>query len=81
MKLNKQQHKLAAAVRSGALVGAVAVCTPAQALEFENGDWLGEKIMKVSASVKKRCPKCKIIKRKGVVRVICVDPNHKQRQG
>ena len=25
MKLNKQQHKLAAAVRSGALVGAVAV--------------------------------------------------------
>lgn len=38
-------------------------------------------IMKVSASVKRRCPKCKIIKRRGVVRVICVDPNHKQRQG
>ncbi|MEM7330748.1 MAG: 50S ribosomal protein L36 [Chloroflexota bacterium] len=37
--------------------------------------------MKVSASVKKRCPKCKIIKRKRVVRVICVDPNCKQRQG
>lgn len=32
--------------------------------------------MKVTASVKRRCPKCKIIKRKGVVRVICVDPNH-----
>lgn len=37
--------------------------------------------MKVRASVKKRCDKCKIIRRKGVVRVICVDPRHKQRQG
>jgi len=37
--------------------------------------------MKVRASVKKICDKCKIIKRKGVVRVICVNPKHKQRQG
>lgn len=37
--------------------------------------------MKVSASVKKRCPKCKIIKRRGKVRVICENPNHKQVQG
>ncbi len=37
--------------------------------------------MKVASSVKRRCPKCKIIKRNGVVRVICSDPNHKQRQG
>ncbi len=37
--------------------------------------------MKVSTSVKKRCPKCKIIKRRGVVRVICDNPKHKQRQG
>jgi large subunit ribosomal protein L36 len=37
--------------------------------------------MKVQASVKKRCPKCKIVKRKGVVRVICFNPRHKQRQG
>ena len=37
--------------------------------------------MKVNASVKKMCRKCKIIKRKGVVRVICSDPRHKQRQG
>ena len=36
--------------------------------------------MKVNASVKKMCRKCKIIKRKGVVRVICADPRHKQRQ-
>lgn len=37
--------------------------------------------MKVLASVKKICRNCKIIKRKGVVRVICTDPRHKQRQG
>lgn len=37
--------------------------------------------MKVSASVKKRCAKCKIIKRKGRVMVICENPKHKQRQG
>jgi large subunit ribosomal protein L36 len=37
--------------------------------------------MKVRASVKKICPKCKVIKRKGVVRVICDNPRHKQRQG
>ena len=37
--------------------------------------------MKVSASVKTICRKCKIIRRKGVVRVICTDPRHKQLQG
>ena len=37
--------------------------------------------MKVRASIKKMCRNCKIIKCKGVVRVICSDPRHKQRQG
>jgi large subunit ribosomal protein L36 len=37
--------------------------------------------MKVRTSVKKMCNKCKIIKRRGVVRVICTNPRHKQRQG
>jgi len=37
--------------------------------------------MKVRSSVKKICDKCKIIRRKGVVRVICSNPKHKQRQG
>ena len=37
--------------------------------------------MKVRASVKKMCDKCKIIRRKSVVRVICEIPKHKQRQG
>jgi len=27
------------------------------------------------------CDRCKIIKRKGAVRVICENPKHKQRQG
>jgi large subunit ribosomal protein L36 len=40
-----------------------------------------EDFMKVRASVKKICDKCKIIHRKGVVRVICVNTKHKQRQG
>jgi large subunit ribosomal protein L36 len=40
-----------------------------------------EREMKVSASVKTICRNCKIIRRKGVVRVICTDPRHKQRQG
>ncbi|HEX3723881.1 MAG TPA: 50S ribosomal protein L36 [Nitrolancea sp.] len=37
--------------------------------------------MKVAASVKRRCENCRIIKRRGVVRVICTNPKHKQRQG
>ena len=38
-------------------------------------------VMKVRPSVKKMCEKCKIIKRKGRVMVICENPKHKQRQG
>lgn len=37
--------------------------------------------MKVSASVKKRCDKCQIIKRHGNVLVVCENPKHKQKQG
>ena len=37
--------------------------------------------MKVRASVKRICNKCKVLKRKGVIRVICENPKHKQRQG
>ncbi|HXZ37228.1 MAG TPA: 50S ribosomal protein L36 [Thermodesulfobacteriota bacterium] len=37
--------------------------------------------MKVKASVRRICDKCKIVKRKGVVRVICPNTRHKQRQG
>ncbi|MEK7286201.1 MAG: 50S ribosomal protein L36 [Nitrospirota bacterium] len=37
--------------------------------------------MKVRSSVKGICAKCKMIRRKGVLRVICKNPRHKQRQG
>ena len=37
--------------------------------------------MKVQASVKKRCPKCKIVKRQKVLINICENPRHKHRQG
>jgi large subunit ribosomal protein L36 len=42
---------------------------------------LKEEPMKVKPSIKRRCEKCKIVKRRGVVRVICDNPKHKQRQG
>ena len=37
--------------------------------------------MKVRASVRRICENCKIIRRGGIVRVICINPRHKQRQG
>ncbi len=37
--------------------------------------------MKVRPSVKKLCDSCRIIRREGVVRIICKNPRHKQRQG
>jgi large subunit ribosomal protein L36 len=37
--------------------------------------------MKVRTSIKKLCEKCKVVRRRGVVRVICENPRHKQRQG
>ncbi|MBW1925660.1 MAG: 50S ribosomal protein L36 [Deltaproteobacteria bacterium] len=37
--------------------------------------------MKVKASIRRRCKECKIIRRRGILRVICKNPRHKQRQG
>ncbi len=37
--------------------------------------------MKVRSSVKPICPKCKVIKRKGKIKIICENPKHKQTQG
>ena len=37
--------------------------------------------MKVRSSVRRICENCRVIRRKGVVRVICTNPRHKQRQG
>jgi large subunit ribosomal protein L36 len=40
-----------------------------------------DSFVKVRPSVKKICKNCKIVRRRGVVYVICADPRHKQRQG
>lgn len=41
-----------------------------------------EVVMKVRASVKKMCKDCKVVKRKGILRIVCkASPKHKQRQG
>lgn len=37
--------------------------------------------VKVRPSVKPICEKCKVIKRRGAVMVICENPKHKQKQG
>ena len=37
--------------------------------------------MKVRPSVKKMCDKCRVIRRRGHILVICTNPRHKQRQG
>ncbi len=37
--------------------------------------------MKTRASVKPICEKCKLIRRKGKIMVICSNPRHKQKQG
>jgi len=41
-----------------------------------------ESTVKVRSSVKPICEHCKVVKRQGVVRIICKrNPKHKQRQG
>nr|QCW93776.1 ribosomal protein L36 [Erismadelphus exsul] len=37
--------------------------------------------MKIKASIRKICEKCRLIRRKGRIIVICSNPRHKQRQG
>jgi large subunit ribosomal protein L36 len=37
--------------------------------------------MKVRPSIKARCEHCKVVRRGGVIRIICKNPRHKQRQG
>lgn len=36
--------------------------------------------MRVKSSLKKQCSKCKMLKRGGILRVICDNPKHKQSQ-
>ena len=44
--------------------------------------WDRSVFVKVRTSVKPICEHCKVVKRQGVIRVICKrNPKHKQRQG
>jgi large subunit ribosomal protein L36 len=36
--------------------------------------------MQVQVSVKPFCEECKVVRRRGVLHVICENPRHKQRQ-
>ena len=40
-----------------------------------------KKKMKVRPSVRKMCEKCRLIRRKRKILIICSNPKHKQRQG
>nr|AYC21462.1 50S ribosomal protein L36 [Aphyllon fasciculatum]AYC21496.1 50S ribosomal protein L36 [Aphyllon fasciculatum] len=37
--------------------------------------------MKIRTSIRKLCEKCRLIRRRGRIIVICSNPRHKQRQG
>jgi large subunit ribosomal protein L36 len=51
-------------------------------IEHEGARERGHNTMKVRASVKKICKNCKVVRREGVVRILCSsNPRHKQRQG
>jgi large subunit ribosomal protein L36 len=73
--VSKRRHEEAAELKPGEF-GNVALRF------FEGTNCFGRKNkMKVRASVKKLCENCKIIRRKGVIRVLCTNRRHKQRQG
>jgi len=48
---------------------------------FRRQESIRKRIMKVRSSVRRICENCKIVRRKGVVRVICTNVKHKQKQG
>jgi len=55
--------------------------SPGGGLSTATSNASGGVAVKVRPSVKLICEKCKIIRRKGRVIVICENPKHKQRQG
>ena len=55
---------------------------PSRPIPFHSATGEESVKVKVRASVKPRCDSCKVIRRHGVVMVICKkEPKHKQRQG
>nr|YP_009424154.1 ribosomal protein L36 [Schizaea pectinata]APT66124.1 ribosomal protein L36 [Schizaea pectinata] len=37
--------------------------------------------MKIRASIRRMCEKCRLIRRRRQVVIVCINPKHKQRQG
>nr|YP_010451537.1 ribosomal protein L36 [Schizaea pusilla]UTV01528.1 ribosomal protein L36 [Schizaea pusilla] len=37
--------------------------------------------MKIRASIRRMCEKCRLIRRRRQIVIVCVNPKHKQRQG
>jgi large subunit ribosomal protein L36 len=62
----------------GGLLGPVPAVPEAT---VRGGDVGRTTLVKVRSSVKKICVKCKVVRRQGVVRIICPNQKHKQRQG
>ncbi|MEY4672941.1 MAG: hypothetical protein RL148_725 [Planctomycetota bacterium] len=50
-------------------------------LEHEREPPESDPPVKVRTSVRRICEHCKVVRRQGIVRVICTNPRHKQRQG
>jgi large subunit ribosomal protein L36 len=74
-------HQDSSRRQSGGGIVALRFDTRPHCLSIQVGPAGYGKYMKVRASVKKICDKCKVVHRKRVVRVICVNTKHKQRQG
>ena len=71
-----------APVRGADEEGQPARLRPARPGALSAAGRVGERFMKVRPSVKRICKNCKIVRRRGVVYVICSsDKRHKQRQG
>ena len=71
------------AVQVGVLeaISTISVAAAATAARAGSPEPAPKGIMKVRPSVKPMCEKCKVIRRNGVVLVICQNKRHKQRQG
>nr|UTS57027.1 ribosomal protein L36 [Schizaea tenella] len=37
--------------------------------------------MKIRASIRRMCEKCRLIRRRRQIVIVCINPKHKQRQG
>ena len=71
-KVSKVMAEMAAKSVNPVMVAVAPIVNPTKEEEVN---------MKVRSSVRRICENCRIIRRKGVVRVICTNPRHKQRQG